>query len=307
MSTQQITPGSVVVGVDGSPSSDFALRWAAGEARRTRLPLHVLHALEVEVVLSDKYPLGTKEAPADSDPVLAAAITLLRTTAPALEVAAHSITGFPLTALVAASRVAGTVVVGSHGRGAIPSVLLGSVTQQLAMHAHCPVVVMRENLNQDGLGSGQVVVGVDGTEASGPALRYAFAHAESTGSGLTAVHTWFWEPLAGLNLGEGVILDPGWTGDWTQIADQERTLVSQALAGLSQDYPDVPVLRHVVRGDPVVELLTQSQSASLLVLGSRGRGGFIGLLLGSVSRRLLKRAACPVAIVRSLGPDQQAP
>jgi nucleotide-binding universal stress UspA family protein len=106
------------------------------------------------------------------------------------------------------------------------------------------------------------VVGVDGSEASEPALGYAFAHAASTGCGLTAVLTWCWEPL-GVNLGEP------WTGDWTQIANQEATLVAESLAGWSQKYPDVPVLRHVVRGDPVDELLEQSHGASLLVVGAR--------------------------------------
>jgi len=114
------------------------------------------------------------------------------------------------------------------------------------------------------------------------------------------VHTWWWEPLEGVSLGEP------WTGDWTQIASQESALISELLAGWTDRYPDVPVERQVVRGDPVVELLEQSGHASLLVVGSRGRGGFIGLLLGSVSRRILKRATCPVAVVRSTGGDEPA-
>ncbi|MBE3073383.1 MAG: universal stress protein [Actinobacteria bacterium] len=306
MNTQQITAGSVVVGVDGSPSSEFALRWAVDEALRTHQPLHVVHALEVEVVLSEKHPLGTEEVPASSDPVATAAMDVVATTSPEVQTTPHSITGFAPTTLIAASRVAGTVVLGSHGRGAIHTALLGSVTHQVAVHGHCPVVVVRENSAQAGVGSGRVVVGVDGSEASGPALGYAFAHAASTGCGILVVHTWWWEPLEGVNLGEGVILGEGWTGDWTQIANQEETLVAESLAGWMQKYPDVPVLRHVVRGDPVAELLEKSHGASLLVVGSRGRGGFIGMLLGSVSRRVLKRATCPVAVVRSVGADQPA-
>jgi nucleotide-binding universal stress UspA family protein len=92
-------------------------------------------------------------------------------------------------------------------------------------------------------------------------------------------------------------------GDWTKIASQETTVVSQSLAGWTDKYPDVPVRSHIVRGDPVVELLEQARDASLLVVGSRGRGGFIGLLLGSVSRRVLKRATGPVAVVRSAERD----
>jgi nucleotide-binding universal stress UspA family protein len=154
-------------------------------------------------------------------------------------------------------------------------------------------VVVREN-NPDSAASGQVVVGVDGSEASQPAIGYAFAYAASTGRSIVAVHTWWWEPLEGTSLGEP------WMGDWTEIASQEATVVSESLAGWADRYPDVPVRSHIVRGDPVVELLDQSAGANLLVVGSRGRGGFIGLLLGSVSRRVLKRATGPVAVVRSV-------
>ncbi len=295
MSDHQITQGSVVVGIDGSAAGELALAWALKEAQRTRRPLHVVHALENEVVLSDKQQLGTKEAPASSDPLLSEAMDLVTALAPGLQATPHSVTGFAPTTLIAASKFAEAVVVGSHGRSPLPSALLGSVSQQVAIHASCPVVVVRENGTLDSAEPGRVVVGVDGSDASEPALRYAFAYASSTGSILTAVHTWWWEPLEGVSLGEP------WTGDWTQIASQETTLISELLAGWTERYPDVPVERHIVRGDPVVELLEQSHDASLLVVGSRGRGGFIGLLLGSVSRRILKRATCPVAVVRSAG------
>lgn len=298
MNTQEITKNSVVVGVDGSPASELALRWAVHEARRSHLRLHVVHALETELVLSDKQPLGTKEEPAGNDPILAAAVDAIRTLAPEVETAPHSVTGFAPSTLIAASVIAGTVVLGSHGRSGLPHALLGSVSQQVAIHASCPVVVVRGNGTPDGIETGPVVVGVDGSEASLPALGYAFAYAASTGCPLVAVHTWWWEPLEGVSLGEP------WMGDWTEIADQEETLTSESLAGWSQKYPEVPVRSHVVRGDPVVELLDQSRGGRLLVVGSRGRGGFIGLLLGSVSRRVLKGATVPVAVVRSIAEDR---
>ena len=293
MSTHKITKGSVVVGVDGSPSSDLALRWAANEARRTRRRLHLIHALETELVISDKLELGTKEEPAGGDPILGAALDLARAAHPEIEPTAHSVTGFAPTTLITASGLADCVVVGSHGRSGIPNALMGSVSEQVAIHARCPVVVVRAAGTSGDAGPGRVVVGVDGSDASEPALGYAFDYAASTGASLLAVHTWWWEPLEGVSLGEP------WMGDWTEIASQEASLVSESLAGWSQGYPDVPVSSHVVRGDPVIELLDQSRDASLLVVGSRGRGGFIGLLLGSVSRRVLKRATVPVAVVRS--------
>jgi nucleotide-binding universal stress UspA family protein len=299
MSTHQIASGSVVVGVDGSPSGELALRWAVKEAQRTGRALHVVHALENEPVLTDKQQLGTKETPASTDPVLTAAMDIVAATGPEVEATPHCATGFAATTLIAASKIAETVVVGSHGRSAIPTALLGSVSDHVAIHASCPVVVVRGNGTR-GSGSGHVVVGVDGSEASRPATGYAFAYAASTGSSLTAVHTWWWEPVEIVSVGEP------WIGDWTMIANQAEALVSELLAGWSEKYPDVRVLRHVVRGDPVIELLEQSEGASLLVVGSRGRGGFIGLLLGSVSRRILKRATCPVAVVRPAVGDQPA-
>lgn len=300
MSNHQITPGSVVVGVDGSAAGGLALRWAVSEAQRTRQPLHVVHALESEAVLSDKLQLGSREAPARSDPLVGEALDLVTALAPGLGATPHSVTGFAPTTLIAASKVAGTVVVGSHGRSALPSALLGSVSQEVAIHSSCPVVVVRENGMPERADPGRVVVGLDGSDASEPALGYAFAYASSTGTSLTAVHTWWWEPLEGVSLGEP------WTGDWTQIASLETALISELLAGWAERYPDVLIERHIVRGDPVVELLEQSRGAGLLVVGSRGRGGFIGLLLGSVSRRLLKRATCPVAVVRSAGGGRPA-
>jgi nucleotide-binding universal stress UspA family protein len=297
MSTHKITEGSVVIGVDGSPASESALRWAVNEARRTSRALHVVHALETELVISDRQQLGTKEAPAESDPILTAALDLARAAAPKIDVVGHSVTGFAPTTLIAASKIAGSLVLGSHGRSAIPSALMGSVSEQVAIHSSCPVVVVRANVTTEDAGPGRVVVGVDGSQASEPALGYAFEYAASTGAGLVAVHTWWWEPLEGVSLGEP------WMGDWTEIASQEATLVSEALAGWAERYPDVTVRSHVVRGDPVVELLEQSRDASLLVVGSRGRGGFIGLLLGSVSRRVLKRATVPVAVIRSADRD----
>jgi nucleotide-binding universal stress UspA family protein len=293
MSIHQITEGSVVVGVDGSPSCELALRWAVNEARRTRQQLHVVHALETEVVLSDTQPLGTQEDAASADPVVTAAVGLARTMAQEVQTTPHSVTGFAPTTLIAASRVAGILVLGSHGRSALPSALMGSVSQQVATHARCPVVVVRENHNPDAALSRHVVVGVDGSEASLPAIGYAFDYAAATGCSIVAVHTWWWEPLEGTSLGEP------WMGDWTEIASQEASVVSESLAGWKERYPDVPVRSHIVRGDPVVELLEQARGASLLVVGSRGRGGFLGLLLGSVTRRVLKRATGPVAVVRS--------
>jgi nucleotide-binding universal stress UspA family protein len=287
--------------VDGSPSSRLALRWAAGKAAAAGQPLHVVHALEAEVVLREHEQLGTREAAADDDAVLTSAMKLVAAEAPEVHAVAHSVTGFAVTTLTAASRLAGTLVAGSRGRGAIPAALLGSVSQQLVLHSCCPVVIVRDSRALTPPQGAPVVVGVDGSEESAGAVGYAFEHAAETGRPLIAVHSWWWEPLDGVNDGEP------WTGDWTQISTQEGALLAESLAGWREKYPDVHVEERSARGDPVVDLLEQSRGAALAVVGSRGRGGFAGLLLGSVSQRVLKRASCPVAVVRSQEPDLQEP
>src|SRR5664280_335888 len=153
MSTHQIASGSVVVGVDGSPSGELALRWAVDEARRTGRPLHLLHALENEPVLTDKQQLGTKETPASTDPVLTAAMDIVAATGPEVETTPHCVTGFAATALIAASKIAETVVVGPHGRSPIPTAPPAPVSDHVAIHASCPVVVVRRNGTR-GSGSG---------------------------------------------------------------------------------------------------------------------------------------------------------
>jgi nucleotide-binding universal stress UspA family protein len=293
MDSTPVTPHSVVVGVDGSPTSRLALRWAAAKAEAARQPLHVIHALETDVVLRATEQLGTYEEPSARDAVLTSAMELLADVAPDVRAVPHSVQGFGLNTLIAASRVAGTLVVGSRGRGAIPAVLLGSVSQQLLLHACCPVVVIRDSRSLTPKEGAPVVVGVDGSEASEPAVGYAFAHASETGRPLVAVHSWWWEAP------EGVAANEPWSGDWSQIATQEAAVLSESLAGWRDTFSEVRVEERSIRGDPVVELLEQSHDAALLVVGTRGRGGFKGLLLGSVSRRVLKRASCPVAVVRS--------
>src|SRR6185503_19830498 len=88
-------------------------------------------------------------------------------------------------------------------------------------------------------------------------------------------------------------------GEWTAASDQETAMVGELLAGWHEEYPDVEVRRHLVRGHPVRTLVEEARGAEMLVVGSRGRGGFSGLLLGSVSNGVLREATCPVAVIRS--------
>ena len=170
------------------------------------------------------------------------------------------------------------IVVGSRGLGGFSGLLLGSVGVQLAAHAGCPVVVVRRDGRADGPEAGRVVVGVDGSHDADRAMRFAFEQASFRGVGLTAVHTYIWPD----STGPGDMLPLVYDED--DLRDDERRLLAESVAGWTDKFPDVDVRRSVVRGTAAGVLTHLSHGAELLVVGSRGRGGFTGLLLGSVSQ-----------------------
>ena len=211
-----------------------------------------------------------------------------------LDVEQQLIVGFPIPVLTAESERAQLVVIGDRGLGGVTGLLLGSVATALAAHAESPVVVVRGD-DEDPDPSAPIVVGVDGSPVSEAALAFAFDAAAARGVPLVAVHTW-WD----------VSVDPAMAPllDWDAIERDERRLLAERLAGWGEKYPDVRVQRVVLRDRPAHALVEQSRGAQLVVVGSRGRGGFTGLLLGSVSHAVLQRAQCPVAVVRPRAEDK---
>jgi nucleotide-binding universal stress UspA family protein len=153
-------------------------------------------------------------------------------------------------------------------------------------------VVVRPSTIQEGPSAGQVVVGIDGSPHSTHAVGIAFEQAAFQGTGVVAVHAYEWPETS--TPGELLPL----VYDVDDLRNEEARLLSEALAGWCDKYPDVPVARKLVRARPVAALVAESAGAALVVVGSRGRGGFTGLLLGSVSRAVLHHADCPVAVVR---------
>lgn len=281
---------AVVVGVDGSATSNLALDWGADEASRRMLPLHLLTAWSVRFAQASPMVVAPLDAP-DPEGILSEAADRVRSLAPSVRVTTESTGSSPSAALVEASQTAECVVVGSRGHSGLGSALVGSTSMQVATHAACPVVVVRE-VTKAGDSRPGVVVGIDGSPVSTEAIRYAFAQAASRGAGLVAVHAWNVEFVEG-----GYAL--GSTEEtWERLMQEEYAVTSESLAGLAEQYPDVDVTRHVVREHPVAALVTHSQGAELLVVGSRGLGGFRALLIGSVSQGVLHRAHCPVAVVR---------
>jgi nucleotide-binding universal stress UspA family protein len=226
--------------------------------------------------------------------MMAEAVERARTVAPEVEVTHAVVTGEPLAVLEAQSRTAVLIVVGSRGLRGFVGLLLGSTAVHLAAHGRCPVMVVRGQADPDR----RIVLGVDGSPAGDAAVEFGFAEAALRGAGIVALHAWTpWsaEAPAPQDSSMPYAYRPG------MLADGEERLLAEAVAGRRERYPGVSVEHKVVRGGAREALIEASGSAGLLVVGARGRGGFAGLLLGSVSQALLHHAQCPVAVVRGSG------
>jgi nucleotide-binding universal stress UspA family protein len=267
--------GHLAVGVDGSPGSLAALKWAAGEAELRGCPLHLLYCIDRPPVALPSEPAGadrpSRHDRGDAEELLAALVAGARRLAPQVVVSAAVAIGLARAVLIEESSRAAMVVLGAHAAGRR---LGGSVSGQVAAHGECPVVVVPPDARA-GWPVGPVVVGMDGSEVANLAARFAFEEAAAHRTGLAAVRA----------------LAPG-----AGVADVELARLVRSLSRWAQAFPEVPAEPIVVTGDPVPALARASARAPLLVVGSRGLGGVRGLL-GSVSRRLLQQARCPVAVV----------
>ncbi len=279
----------VVVGVDGSESALDAVRWAADEARRRETRLRIVHAYQVPT----GYPQGFVDVTMLHDALatqgkewLVRAQAVAEEAEPGLTVETVDVQAPTVPALEREARDAAVLVLGSRGLGGFTGLVIGSTAVTLVTRATCPVVVVRE----PGQG-GPVVVGVDGTPASEAAIAFAFAEASARDAELVAVHTWTDLLLEVAFAGEPEVLDV------TRVAEEAHEVLGERLAGWQEQYPDVHVTREVVHERASRALLRRSEGARLVVVGSRGRGGFRGLLLGSTSQHLLYHATCPVAVV----------
>lgn len=284
----------IVAGVDGSASALHAVRWAAREAARYRVPLRLVH---VSYLVPEP-----PEEPADDvgwlieqrRQWLAQAADAARAVAGEIEIGTELRGGTVAKALVEESAAARLIVLGERGLEGFADLLLGSVPAAVAAHARCPVVVIRSStMDNPPPADGPVVVGVDGSELSDAAVGFAFAAASARGVPLVAVHAWLDVWLAG-----------AWTPvpmtvDWERIEADEHRVLAERLAGWRATHPGVEVRSVVVPDRPATALLDAAGAAQLLVVGSHGRGALASLGLGSVSHTLLQHAPCPVAIVRT--------
>jgi nucleotide-binding universal stress UspA family protein len=284
---------AVVVGTDGSAGSAAAVRWAARTAADRGRALHIVHCTNP---IADRTPRSAYDAfifatmqdiRSAAERVLAGAREDALDAAPQVILTTELATGNPARALIDASAHAHLVVVGAaESAGTLAH--LGSTLLAVSSHAHGSVVVVR---GQDpDTRSGPVVVGVDGSSVGEPAIAAAFAEASERGSELVAVHAWS-DLSRGDFAGSSYLELP-----LPDFDIAEEALLAERLAGWIEQYPDVVVRREIELYGPRERLATWSQTASLIVVGSRGRGGFSGLLLGSTSNWLVQHADCPVMV-----------
>ncbi|MFE7874433.1 universal stress protein [Micromonospora humida] len=280
----------VVVGVDGSPASLAAAEQAAHAAVLRGVPLHLvhgyLHPLGYGVPLNP-YDLGVPAPSEEAQRMLERTAAELADRWSGLTVQARQVAGGAGATLVEESRRAGLVVVGSRGLGGFTGLLLGSVGAQVAAHAHCPVLVVRPD-TPAGRPDGPVLVGVDGSPAAGVAADQAAAEAVRRGVPLVLVHVGSTPPER-----DGADAEQAEAGYRAHAV----RLLAEASAAVRADHPDVVLREHPVRAVGVAQgLVEASATASVLAVGTRGRGGFTGLLLGSVSQAVVQHAHCPVLV-----------
>jgi len=270
----------IVAGYDGSPSSGQALRWAAREARARDTTLTVCLAWT-----PDRMTLPTESAISDlarehGKEILARGLPYAESVLGPGRVRAELAGGSAAHVLCEHSRAADMVVVGCRGHSELPGLLLGSVSWQVAGHAHGRVVVVRGEWRPANRPPGPVVAGVDGSPAAQAALAFAFEEAALRDVPLIAVCALTDSPV---RLGERHQME----------ADFDHVMAVEA-----KEHPDVTVVRHLAPGAPRAALLAAAADAQMLVVGSRGRGGFEGMSLGSIAQAVLHHAPCPVGVVR---------
>jgi nucleotide-binding universal stress UspA family protein len=279
----------VVVGVDGSDDAAEALRWAATEARLHGWPLTAVMAWDY---LNQHHtsPSGEFDVRYDESDAIATLDSFVERVLPAAEaaqVARRPMLDLPAPALLEAAQDAELLVVGSRGLGAFRGLLLGSVSQHVLRHAPCPVAVVRPSTTD----AARIVVGVDGSEHATVAMRWAVEEARLRNAQLDVVHSWS-APLAepGINLVGA--FDP------TVFEEVGRTVLEGTIDKVDTSALPQPVKRVLRAGGAAPTILVAGEGAALIVLGTRGLGGFKGLILGSVSDHVARHAICTVVVVR---------
>lgn len=290
--------GAVVVGTDLSHRAEQAVDWAANRAATHDAKLIIVLALpEVplptrgrlfDVMATGDWPEHLHKAAQDRLDALRQRVAAAH---PDVQVATHVFEGVASYVLAQSSKRADLVVVGARGQSAPAKVrVLGGTADAVVAHARGPVAVVTD-LAEDAP-DGPVVVGVDDSAEAEAALRLAVSEAVQRSLPLVVIHAWDMTPWLTGPLGAAAF-DP------VPMADSLREAAEARLAPYRAQYPGLEARVQVESGQPSAVIVDASQGASLVVIGSRGRGGFTGLLLGSTSKAVLRGALCPVIVTRA--------
>jgi len=289
----------ILVGVDGSAAALGAVRWAAHDAALRNVPLTLVHVVNAPVPGWSQVPAlagfrqwQDKRARQFIKSAIKVAEESTGERGP-VQIDSKVFYSATVPTLVGLSKEAEMVVVGYRGHGGtVVRNFLGSVSSGLVYHAHCPVAVIHdEEPLVTNVARAPVLLGIDGSPASEAATAIAFDEASRRGVGLIALHAW-----TDLRVSDLKEMFPNF--DWEAgLSDEEETL-AERVAGWRERYPEVGIHRRIEVGEPARWLIEASEQAQLIVLGSHGRGGFAGMLLGSVGAAVVNRARIPVIVAR---------
>lgn len=277
-----------LIGVDGSEHSKKALSWGLARATERGAAVELLHVAD-DSFLSESVAF-LSEAQKASEQMLQAESDYAKELGFAGPIAGTAVVGHPIAEVEEASKRADLLVLGAHSGSRFAGSLFGTRAVKIAAVAHCPVAVVPAEY--DVRPNAGVVVGVDGSDASRKAVAYAAEEASRRQVPLIAVYAWM-PPLT-----------PGLEYLWSEeLVESQKSAAEEAIAigiaGLASRYPDLEVKREIIQASPVAALVQAAEGASLLVVGSRGRGGLSRLLLGSVSHGVLQALPCPVIVTRN--------
>ncbi len=286
-----------MVGVDGSEHSRRALKWAADEAKRRGSLLSIVYAQTSgpKDVPAWYEPGSTDLSPAEA--IIEDAVGLVATRHPSV-LARGRVDEWPASlVLTIASRSADLVVVGARGLGGFKELLLGSVSDQCVEYAHCPVAVVRADVDELPLRvpEGRMVVGIDGSLGSTRALRWTLEEARIRSATVEAVYAWQYPPVGAFVLGP--------TEGFEVVANET---VDAATEYAEKVAPEVRFTAHTCVSAEVPALLEAAKGADLLVVGSKGHGRFHDALLGSVAHQCIRHAKCPVIVARPHLPEEHS-
>ncbi|WP_158564297.1 universal stress protein [Jiangella anatolica] len=277
----------IVVGVDGSTDSGVALDWAAAEARLRGAPLHAVHGLWMPMAA---VPFGGAAVLPPSDELRAYATDVLDATrrrvkdvAPGVEAETFLVLRPPAEALLEVGKDAALIVAGTRGLTGLGALVLGSVSARIAAHAPVPAVVVPPEGTDDGNRAGEIVVGVDGSEHADAALRFALTEAALRQARVLAVGAYHLR---------GRTTSP-------ERQETEAVLAAALERARAATGATVPTTVRVEAGHAAEVIVEASATASLIVVGTRGRGEVRSMLLGSTSRGVLHQATRPVVVVRA--------